>query len=225
MGAQPPTQRLNRGVHATTIMAGDIVVFGFGPFGDYAENPSEIICGRLDGRMIGDYRVYAKVLPVEYGGLEESILEVLGGGRPKLVLGLGLAAGRTHICLERVAVNYRDTHLADRAGFRPTSRIDPEGPVAVESNLPVEEIVGALRRAGIPAKVSLSAGAYLCNNMMYIVCREASRRGFLGGFVHLPCHEELASRLEREVASMSLATMQRAVEMVAHTALATLRAA
>lgn len=196
-----------------------IVLLGFRPFGEYRENPSEIICRRLDGKTLGSHTVFAKALPVEYLGLEEAVLQVLGATRPAVVLGLGLAAGRTHISVEKVAINYRDPAAADSAGRRPAStKIDPDGPVAVESNLPVEKIVGALRGAGIPAKLSLSAGAYLCNNMMYLVCREALRRGFLGGFLHLPCHEELAARLEREVASMNIDTMQRAVEMVAQIA-------
>ncbi|MEM0321871.1 MAG: pyrrolidone-carboxylate peptidase [Thermoprotei archaeon] len=203
-------------------MPGDIVLFGFKPFKEYVENPSEIICNMLSGATIGSHRVYTKVLDVKYSTVKPEIIGALDSARPILVLGLGLAPGRAQVSVEKVAINYRDPNLLDVAGEKPDSeKIEQGGPAAYETNLPVEKILAALRGAGIPAKLSLSAGSYLCNNAMYLICSEASKRGFLGGFIHIPCHEELAAKLEGETPSMNINTMRKAVEIAAQTALDT----
>ena len=66
--------------------------------------------------------------------------------------------------------------------------IDPDGPVAYRSSLPVDEIVAALRRGGVPAAASRDAGGYLCNHVFYVLMRllELERPAARGGFVHVP---------------------------------------
>ncbi len=199
-----------------------VQLFGFEPFGEYNENPSRVICMRLNQNKIGHYGVESTVLPVDYSVVEDIIVDQLGRRHPTLALGIGLAAGRSVVCVEKVALNYRDPTLRDNRGAAPAAQlIDPEGPDAIKTNLDAESLVADLRRAGIPAKVSLSAGAYLCNNAMYVICREARRHGFLGGFVHVPCHEELVANLGRDTPSMNMATMVRAVELIIKSTLRT----
>jgi len=197
-----------------------VLLFGFEHFGDYFENPSEIVCRRLEGKSVGGCRVLCRVLPVEYKAAEAAVVGDIDSHKPILVLGLGLAAGRSQICVEKVALNFRDVNLKDNSGFRPEhDRIELDGPVALEARIPVNKAVESLRSAGIPAKLSLSAGGYLCNNVMYIICREARRRNILGGFIHLPAHEELVAKLGKDIPSMSISTMVRAVRLAIETVL------
>jgi hypothetical protein len=65
---------------------------------------------------------------------------------------------------------------------RPGSAIDPAGPLALRSTLPVDAIVAALEAEGIPAEVSRDAGGYLCNHVFYVLLQSGRR----GGFVHVP---------------------------------------
>lgn len=154
------------------------------------------------------------VLPVEYAKVEAKILTAIRENRPRLVLGLGLAPGRSKVTPEKVALNYKRSDEPDNAGVKQYGDpVDKTQPDALFSNLPVEQIVDALTRQGIPAELSLSAGAYLCNFAMFIILREARRTGFVGGFVHIPCHEELASKLRRSLPSMNIKTITRAIEI------------
>ena len=50
--------------------------------------------------------------------------------------------------------------MAPKPRLRAVAAIDPEGPVAYRSTLPVDEIVAALRADGIPAATSRDAGGH-----------------------------------------------------------------
>ena len=69
-----------------------VVVQGFGPFGDFAVNPSELLVRLLAER--GDPDVIAEVLPVSRERVASAVPELMKTHRPGLWLGVGLAAGR-----------------------------------------------------------------------------------------------------------------------------------
>jgi pyroglutamyl-peptidase len=68
----------------------------------------------------------------------------------------------------------------------------PNAPLLLSASLPNEAILTALLARGVPAKLSTSAGDYLCNYLMYRVlnalrdCASAPRAGFL----HIPADEQ-----------------------------------
>ena len=71
---------------------------------------------------------------------------------------------------------------------RSTPRSRPTAPPAYFSSLPVKAMVTAMRRAGVPAAVSNTAGTYVCNHIMYQVLYMIDHEfpGKRGGFVHVP---------------------------------------
>ncbi len=191
-----------------------VLVFGFEPFLDFDENPTELLASGLDGKTIEGEAVTGVVLPVDYARVEKCIVEAVERVAPSLVIGFGLAQSRERITPEKIAVNYRLASQPDNAGVRMEgSRIDQSEPDGVFSNLPVEALASSLNSAGIPAAVSLSAGAYLCNNAMFVIVRESRRRGFCGGFIHVPCHSEWVSKKNKTLASLPLSTITRAAEL------------
>jgi pyroglutamyl-peptidase len=66
------------------------------------------------------------------------------------------------------------------------------GPDAYFSTLPVKEIVEAIKTAGVPAAVSLSAGAFLCNHVFYVAQNHFKGTKVRSGFVHVPLMDEQA---------------------------------
>jgi len=50
-------------------------------------------------------------------------------------------------------------------------------PSAYFATLPIKNIVNALHQNGIPAKVSNTAGTFVCNHLMYGVCHYAAQKG------------------------------------------------
>ncbi|HHH84333.1 MAG TPA: pyroglutamyl-peptidase I, partial [Firmicutes bacterium] len=169
-----------------------ILVTGFKPFGGEEINPSEEVIRRLPDQ-IGDIEVCTGCLPVAYGEAEKELFSLIYAHEPNGVLSLGLAAGRCAPELERVAINLDDALLADNRGVvRRGAFISPEGPAAYFTTLPLGRIRSALQEKGIPSFLSLSAGAFLCNHVFYLLMEYAhkARPPLMAGFMHLPALPE-----------------------------------
>lgn len=191
-----------------------VLLFGFEPYLEYKENPSQIIVKSLHGCEIGGNQVKGEILPVEYSRLEELVLDSLSRERPDLALGIGLAPKRNVITPERVAVNYKYAKEPDNSGeIMLGEKIDASQPDGIFANLPVEQLVEELNRRGIPSSLSLSAGAYLCNNAMFVIVREARKSGYLGGFIHIPLHAEFVARENNDLPCLPLSTLKKGIEV------------
>lgn len=165
-----------------------ILLTGFEPFGKATLNPS----GEIVKQISGDNIVTA-ILPVAYAQSAEKLLALIAEHNPDVVISLGQAEGRTHISPERIAINLDDARLADNDGVvRNDVPIVFGGPVAYESTLPIKDIVKAINDAGVPAAVSLSAGAFLCNHVFYVAQNHFKGTKVRSGFVHVPLMDEQA---------------------------------
>jgi pyroglutamyl-peptidase len=172
------------------------LITGFDPFGGETVNPAQEALRRLPARL-GELRLVTRELPTEFGRsramLRSAILEL----QPDLVLCVGQAAGRPDLSLERVAINLDDARIPDNAGQQPIDRpIEPDGPAAYFTTLPIKAAVQALRAAGLPAAVSQSAGTFVCNHVFYGLMHALAtlRVPARGGFVHIPLLPEQATR-------------------------------
>ena len=159
-----------------------ILLTGFEPFGTATSNPSGEIVKQISGENI-----VTAILPVAYAQSAEQLLSLIEQHKPDVVICLGQAEGRTHITPEKVAINLDDARLADNEGvFRSDVKILEDGPDAYFSTLPVKNMVEAMKAQGIPAVVSLSAGAFLCNHVFYVAQNKFAGTKIRSGFVHVP---------------------------------------
>ena len=155
-----------------------VLLFGYEPFLEFSENPSMIIAQRLNGQKIKNHSIVSKILPVDYSKVEREITESIKLVNPDLVVGLGVAPGRSKITPEKIAINYKYSAAADNSGSKPNGElIDQTQSNGIFSTLPVETIVNTLSDSGIPSSLSLSAGGYLCNYAMFIIVRESLKSG------------------------------------------------
>ena len=183
-----------------------VLLTGFEPFGKATLNPS----GEIVKQISGDNIVTA-ILPVAYAQSAERLLALIAEHKPGVVICLGQAEGRTHISPERIAINLDDARLADNEGvIRNDVPIVAGGPVAYESTLPIKEIVKAINDAGVPAAVSLSAGAFLCNHVFYVAQDYFKGTRVRSGFVHVPLMDEQAGEFPG-LPTMPLVQMVKAV--------------
>lgn len=188
-----------------------ILITGFESWGDVPSNPTS----ELVEQLVSD-EVAGEVLPVSFRRAGERLENLIRELRPEAVLNLGLAPERPVIRVERVAINLIDAKIPDNDGDRPVDvPIDPDGPTCYLSTLPTREIVEAIRREGIPAFLSYSAGTYLCNYVMYKTLRILDIMGLRipAGFIHVPYSSEMASKMNKPVPSLPLATIKRAVQV------------
>lgn len=172
-----------------------VLLTGFEPFAAAAVNPSWQAAQLVASSWAGSERVIAVELPVAFARSGAALRAALDEHRPDLVIAVGLAEGRAAVTPERVALNIDDARIPDNDGDAPIDEpIDPDGPAARFTSLPVKAIVSALSEAGVPASLSNTAGTYVCNHVMYELMRELeSRPGSRGGFIHVPATPELGA--------------------------------
>jgi pyroglutamyl-peptidase len=193
-----------------------ILLTGFEPFGGHTSNPSGEVVKALDGRAFGAEVVRAAILPVHHHEAALAVGRLLDEARPRAIVHLGLAGGRSRVALERVAVNVMDFEIADNAGYRAAGEpCVAGGPVAYFSTLPLEAILDALTAEGVPAYLSNTAGTYLCNQTMYTTRHllETRALAIAAGFIHLPLSAALVAATKVDQPSMDLPLMIRAVEI------------
>jgi len=168
-----------------------VLLTGFDAFGGATLNPSWLAAQALHGRQIAGHRVVAARLPTVFDASLHELQELLVAHAPALVLCVGLASGRQALSLERVAINLNDASLADNRGAQPVDTpVVAQGPAAYFSSLPLKAMLLALRRHGLPAELSQSAGTFVCNHvfygLMHTLATNPRCQRTRGGFVHVP---------------------------------------
>jgi pyroglutamyl-peptidase len=174
-----------------------ILVSGFTVYGGFQLNPSEEIARMLNGSVIGGCRVESVVLPVSLRKAPRMLAEKLESLKPSLALGLGLSPRARKVTLELAAVSvahYPD--YPDEDGYKAFYEPLPgaHGLEALETRLPLPDVLSECSRRNLPLTASLSAGTYLCNAVAYTIHRYAVENKVPGGFLHLPPTTELQLR-------------------------------
>ena len=203
-------------------MADIVLLTGFAPFGGERSNPSWEVASQLEAHEFNGLAVKAMRLPVNCRRASQAMIEAINSLTPAVVVGLGQAGGRPVLSLEKVAINLADPRAErERDGGLQGRPIITGGPDAYFARLPLAAILRTLKRRNIPAGISLSAGVYVCNAVMYSALHTLRRRRTPAGFIHLPLEAGQAAH-HRAVASMSLATMTAGVEVALDTIARTL---
>lgn len=170
------------------------LVTAFDPFGGGRVNASLEALRRLPAR-IGTLDIVTAELPTSYARSIPALKAAIRDARPGIVLCVGEAGERSLLSVERVAVNLQDARIPDNDGAAPVDRpVVRGGPAAYFATLPVRKMVAALRAAELPAELSMSAGAFVCNHLFYGLMHLATRRNppFRAGFLHVPSLRQTA---------------------------------
>jgi pyroglutamyl-peptidase len=208
-----------------------VLLTGFEPYGGRSLNPAFETMRSLDGRAIAGAEVVGRALPVSLKQLRQTLALYLEEVRPRAVIALGLWPGEPMIRLERIGINVADFEIADNEGARPgDSMVAADGPAAKVATLPLRAIETALLAEGIPARISSTAGTFLCNACLYTLLDlldHGRRRNVPAGFIHVPyapaqvaqmlntlrAESVLELHQRADLASMELMTTVKAVEI------------
>lgn len=165
-----------------------LLLTAFDPFGGETLNPAleaiKLIPDQLDATTIIKVEI-----PTVFDKSIELLTSYIRKHQPDAVLCVGQAGGRVAITPERVAINIDDAGIPDNEDNQPIDRtIRPDGAPAYFSTLPIKAMVSRMRESGIPAKVSNTAGTFVCNHLMYGLLYTLDKHypHVKGGFVHVP---------------------------------------
>jgi pyroglutamyl-peptidase len=178
-----------------------VLLTGFQSYGGRSINPAEEIVRALDGAVIGGETVQGRTLPVNYAELGPRIAGLIEETAPRAVICLGLWPGEPMIRLERIAVNIADFEIPDNVGSMAQEPVVEGGPTGLASTLPLAAIRAALLAAGIPARLSGTAGQFLCTALMYQALTYCAARAGMPacGFIHVPYVPEQVAGILRDV--------------------------
>lgn len=170
-----------------------VLITGFEPFGSSEVNSSWETAVRVGQLAPKDACMETLLLPVSFVRAGKRIREALREKRPDVLVMLGQRGKGESIDIERIAINMMDASNPDNDGYHPQEQtIVDWGEAAYFSNLPVKTLRDALLHRGIPARVSNSAGLYVCNSTYYNALNEIYEQGLptKALFIHLPIISE-----------------------------------
>jgi len=180
-----------------------VLMTGFEPFGKFKINPTQVLMERFRKGRPG-IQLTKLVLPVTSGAFK-AMQQRTGGRHFDIVLHFGLAVKTKAIRLETRAWNMMNFYIPDNRGRKIKNKaIAPSGPEYLYSNLPIDALVKALKRAGERTIVSDSAGGFVCNLLLYRSLERSMRDPArdITGFIHVPLQEVLS--LERLVGAVNI---------------------
>jgi pyroglutamyl-peptidase len=165
-----------------------IVIAGFGPFLGAPSNPSGRLATALARRRrpaLAGIEITSHVFATAYDAVDRDLPKLLTR-KPDVLLIFGLAGRRREVCIETRARNARSILLPDVGGRRPERRAIEGGKNALMGSAPFPRLLAALRRTGLPARLSRDAGTYLCNYAYWRALQSVRDGRPLVQFVHIP---------------------------------------
>lgn len=189
-----------------------ILLTGFEPFGSVHHNPSSAVLPLVPNAIDGVV-VHKEILPVDTNGVAEILTKLFA--RPfEAVIHCGVADDRPVITVERRAVNRLEFKIPDNRGvLRRGCPVVEGGPEMHGSRLPVERILERWSEARIDGQDSDSAGAYLCNQVMYTSLHHLPP-SVPTGFIHLPPDEILGNGRPHQPLALQANALTLALEVV-----------
>lgn len=179
-----------------------VIFSGFDPYPGVDINPALIVPDTLAAEGISAHphdfddplhdvhiNIHAVHMPVSFTKAWPTLRSAIDELQPQIVIASGLKRPARGILLERCATNRKDITRPDVDNVIPSKRvIDPEGPAAYWTGLPLRAILRAFAADNIPATLSSDAGTYVCNALFYALQEWAAAQSqrTLCGFVNLP---------------------------------------
>lgn len=165
-----------------------LLLTGFDPFGGELINPAWEAVKRVSDK-VGDVEVVKLMVPTVFYKSIDTVAAAIEKEKPDAVLCIGQAGGRFDLNPERVAININDARIPDNEGNQPLDGpVFEDGETAYFATLPIKAMAEEIRKAGVPASVSNTAGTYVCNHLMYGVLYTLANKypDVRGGFMHVP---------------------------------------
>lgn len=188
-----------------------VLITGFGPFPGVPDNPSAWLAATLAEQRLPEFdgELHMRVLSTEWRPTQliPRLYEAL---QPHVMIHFGVDRRAKALRIERFAHN-RAAPRADASGALPSgSLIHPEGADRHETQIPAVTLAAHLRRRGISAVASRSAGSYLCNFLYYHSLDWARRQdnASLALFVHIPLLQRAGPFTEGKLLLAARETLQ-----------------
>lgn len=187
-----------------------ILITAFEPYDCWDENASWLTLLQLTRELPSLPAITTRKYPVDYARTKSLLAEDLKTPYDFAIF-LGQAPGHNSVMLESTALNVRPVDQADH--YVP---LEPDGPAAYQTQLPLATWAELMRQEAIPAHVSHHAGTFLCNALYYWGhwFTERQRRTCQSVFVHLPLAPQQVVQRGQPLASLPTETTTAALQLI-----------
>ena len=196
--------------------SGTILLTGFEPYGGRGLHPAYETMKVLDGRNVHGLTVVGRGLPVSLRELKIRLPALIEEVRPAVVVSLGLWPGEATIRLERMGANVFDYEIPDNEGLLiHDDAVNSNAQAARLATLPLRAIESALLEVGIPARISPSAGTFLCNACLFTMLdyMAAHASGVPAGFIHIPYFPEQVATMIADLRNVAALEFHQRADM------------
>ena len=170
-----------------------LLLTGFGPFPGAPDNPTGPLIKALAPRLRKDgFRVSTHVFETTYKAVDSDLPRLLKRIKPDALLMFGLANKARALRVETKARN-RIARFPDASFAIPKSRvISAESARSLPIRAPKTALLRAAKSGGLPARLSVNAGDYLCNYLYWHALGAAAEDKGTGtsprtaAFIHVP---------------------------------------
>lgn len=156
----------------------NILVTAFEAFDQKSDNQSEKIA-----KLITLEHVQILILPVAFKKAFQTLENHLKTHHYDMIIMLGEGPNNV-IHFEHVALNMMHARIPDNLGYQPLNTAIDDGPLSLQSTLPLSHFSKILQQEHIPYNDSYHAGTYVCNDLFYRVMR--LNLTIPCGFIHVP---------------------------------------
>jgi pyroglutamyl-peptidase len=165
-----------------------LLVTGFGPFPGWERNPTPAMVKAVQRLRLPGVRIVGHVFNTVYAEVARDLPSLIARHRPDAILLFGLAGRAGHVRIEMHAHNVTTRRTKDASGaFHVSPEIASDEPWRVATSVRCGPLAARLRRAGLNARPSPSAGEYLCNFAYWLALDAVARRQVKRAvFVHVP---------------------------------------
>ncbi|OZG58714.1 peptidase C15 [Bifidobacterium tissieri] len=175
----------------------NVVISGFDHYEDIDTNPSAEVCAALESRGVEPsedsagivhINVTSVLIPLSFQNAWPTLRDAIDRVHPDMVLATGLKTHAHSVALERCATNLIDASRPDADNIQPRrAPIDPDGPAAYWTRLPLRTILHDFAEQNIPATLSSDAGTFVCNSLFYrLLDWNSMQSTALSGFLSFP---------------------------------------
>lgn len=178
----------------------NVVISGFDHYDGVDVNPAYEVPKAIAEQGIGapagvddvlnqvSVNIHTVQLPVSFAKAWPMLKEAIEVAKPDIVIATGLKHSARSVMLERCATNLMDAERPDADNVIPRRKpIDPNGPAAYWTRLPLRSILQDFTDDSIAASLSSDAGTFVCNSLFYNLLNwTATQERVLGGFVSFP---------------------------------------
>lgn len=195
----------------------DLLITGFGPYPRVRVNPTERLARTIAAsgrwRRLG-LKVGVHVFETSYAAVRQELPILLDRTNPRACLHLGLAPRTRWLRLETVGRGNPSRLAPDRKGK--AGRGGSGEQLRLSTTAPAACLLAALRRSGMPTRLSNNAGRYLCDTLYHASLLHAHNAGMRAVvFIHIPRPTPPSRKWRNDTLRFSTRRLSEALHSVA----------